>query len=99
MACQRLNWKKQRSKLLASVEGGGLSNSNMREEAWSLIIETWIDAARHPLEMSWLLLRSQEVDFITSDTGMAAITVDGVTETTMPLSNDFCLLLRPGRWS
>lgn len=88
--------EEQRVKLLESVNRGGLRNENLREEAWGLIVDTWLDAARHPMEMSWILLRSKKVDLITSDTGIGGISVEGVTETTMPLSPDFCLLLHPG---
>ncbi len=88
-----------RQNLLRQIDDGNLVNPNIRGEAWSLILSTWLAAAETPLSMSWFLLRPEASEFVTSDGGFASVAVqnqtDG-TETTFPLAPDACLLLRSG---
>jgi hypothetical protein len=91
-----------RLKLLKAVDEGRLVNRNIREEAWRLILDSWLAASEHPLRMSWVLLRPRSGEFVTSDAGFAGVAnqaVDGAgetTETTFPLAPHACLMLRTG---
>jgi hypothetical protein len=87
----------ERLKLVEAIAAGRLRAANLREEAWALIIDNFLEAGEHPLRMRWLLLRAKKGEFIVSDRGYSAIPLEGEgVETAIPLASDACLLLLPG---
>ena len=95
-----------RENLANSVKRGGLRLERPEQEAWRLMIDSFLEAGEIPLHMTWFLLQPGAGEFITSDRALSMFDPDPVlvndwmssphAETAFPLAPNACLVLLPG---